>query len=264
MPRSSIILAVGYLCFLEAIVSAEPIVLAEVHGVTLSAIPLDSPEGFQRVLLRFKSPEDTKIVTFHDLQIGGEFRGEGNPTQVCLDALCASHSSFTPPGATWHAAWTRYDTHLLITPDMVGGGAGDAYAGIHDLNDGRYGDQGLPKLSDELPVSALVGALVGEGPLRMNQFNDAFFLKEEYQSNSIDFAQVVFRDEPDRTPVPLTIGVLGSGIVDAGVNGSTVFFDRVPIIVPEPSGAGLTKLLLVSMFMLFRSRLRATTLAASF
>lgn len=222
------------------------LVFAELGGVQLVAIPQPSPGGgFLATKIEARSiiPGES-IVTLENIRISGAHH------------VWASDGT-QPPGGTakgrptagpdFHDNWISYDSHLLITEDMVGGGAGGSYTGIVETNDGSTTEAlSLPPVLD-----GQVPALSGFGPIAMQDPSDAFFLKPEFQTETLDLAYVVTSGTSDM-PVELVVGILGSEHLRAafgyGENGAI----PIPFLIPEPSTISLLMVIFVALSLYAR------------
>ena len=219
---------------LPALGSTDPFILSTLGGVEVWSEPQSDPAaGFQatKLVLRTTSPT-ASIVTFENIAVTGALH------QV-FDSILMNptpHPDTLADSASFNGSWGVFDSHLLITPSMVGGSAGGGFAGISESNDGSFGSGGLP------PSSGGFNAKTGIGDLAMASPTDAFFLDTPFQSNEVEFAYLV-------TPVGgagvfLTLGVLGDGIVNSGDPGGARWgfgpaSGPLPILfrnpVPEPA-----------------------------
>ncbi len=113
---------------------------------------------------------------------------------------------------------------------MIGSGF---FNGISETNDESIGEiRGLPSVVRNPSVS-------GIGPISMFRPTDAFFLVPDFESNEVAVAYLVRQAGAD-SHFTMTLGVLGSGIINSGEPGSASFGfngnDPVEIhFVPEPS-----------------------------
>lgn len=217
----------------------EEILVDSKGGVELWSIPQANPaDGVLATILELRTTDpDARVVTFTN------FKLEGNVHQSWLEGpfglTGTAHVGLTEPGATYDASWGVFDSHLLITPDMVGGGAGGGFPGITETNDGSTTEL----IGATLPKVSNFGASTGFGGIAMGLDTDAFFLNPENQSNVRPWAYVV-TDEATAAAgeVMLTLGVLGDRVIDAGAEGGAAFGYDTPIsvpFVPEPSSAAL-------------------------
>ena len=213
--------------------------VAEEGCVELISIPTEVGNGLMaaKLVARGVDPEAT-LVTFTNLSIS-------NAHQVSAggDAQTVGGTVFGKPeaGRTYHEDWIPLDSHLLISEEAIGGGVG--LGGINETNDGASPvGNSLPELFGFKPVT-------GHGTISMRNASDAFFLLPEHQSNILDVAYIV---SDGSEPVELTLGILGTGIRDAGTENGAAFgygdgVARISVpfssqAVPEPSGQGLAML----------------------
>ncbi len=219
---------------LPALAAAQPFVLTARGGVEIWSEPQPNPgPGLRatKLVLRTEEPAD-RIVTFENIAITGDVHQVfDTPFQFPTpnpDTLVDS--------TLFNGSWGDFDSHLLLTPSMIGGGAGGGFNGISESNDGSLGSGGLPKSSGGFD------ARTGIGDLAMAAPTDAFFLDTPFQTNEVDFAYVV-------TPVAggdvlLTLGVLGSGFVNSGQPGGANWgfngVAPVDVLFRNPASASCT------------------------
>ena len=234
---------------LPAMVQAQdemtPILLATEGGVEAWSMPqaIDR-EGMVATKVVLRTQDDSsRIVTFTDINIDGHVR--------------QLHSSLVPTGnalgrpvggALFGEDWVEFDSHLLIESGDIGGGVFE----IGETNNGSVGDMGLS------PLPTTAAAVAGYGPISTSKTTDAFFLNAEDQSNEIDFAYIVSDMSQGPPAVNLTVGVLGSGFVDAGTEGGA-YFQNVPVLfqVPEPATNLMALVAILGMATVRRRRSRA-------
>lgn len=259
MKKQQFVTAFGVVLALilsSGVSAQEEFLMQSLGGVEVWSIPQEAPaDGVLATILELRTVDpDSSLVTFtnlaitggktHQTWLGGPF---GGPTPS-VDTVAA--------GQAFGEGWDKFDTHLLITPPMVGGGAGGGFPGITETNDGSTTDAigaTLPQLAGGF------GASTGFGDLAMGAATDAFFLTPENQSNTLPFAYVVTDGvAAGEGEVFLTLGVLGAGIVDAGVDGGAAFGYlgndpmAIPFAVPEPSAVALAGLACLGLLGLRR------------
>lgn len=230
--------------------NAREIVFAEADGIQLVSVEQDSPGGgLSATMIQARSVDpDYSIVTLTNLSIG-------NVQNVWADTLEPSPTAQPPvEGQLYHETWIPYDSHLVISGDMIAGTAGEGYAGLTETNDGMVNDDStLAVITDE--GLGEIRPIVGSGDIFLSSPTDAFFLTREARGNSVDIAYVVGTSEAMiNLPVTLSVGLLGSqGPPD------TEFFARFgydePInvpFVPEPSANLL--MLVAGLCVAFKSR----------
>lgn len=178
------------------------IVFAQNDNLRLVSVPETNPtlaaRGLRatKVIIETIDPE-AKIVTF----TGMEFAGDLHQTWV----LEQSTPSVPTPGATFLPEWVQYDSHLLITADMVGGEGGGGFTGIVETNDAS-----AP--AGEIPGEVFgVSATVGLGSIAMRTETDAFFLDVDFRFNALELARIVIPAEGSAT---MTAEILGTGFSD--------------------------------------------------
>ena len=205
-----------------------------------------------RISARSVDPAGT-LVTFTNLA----FLGANHQVWDALTMSAATQGTAKgapAAGPLYSEEWIPYDSYVAITMDMVGGQAGGGYTGISDQNDGSLGDGGLPP-------TAASAALVGFGDIAMQAATDAFFVSPDFQQQSIDIAYIVDGTPADPGDITMTLGILGSGIVDAGTEGGASFgYDPIagtttPItvpFVPEPAAGGMAAFACLGMLALRR------------
>ncbi len=168
-------------------------VFAEMGPLELLAIPQRAPAGLlaTKIAIRTKDPSK-RLVSFDYLAITGDlhqvFTGPVPFTRPTPNGLA---DSFIQASTESLGIWNAADSQLLITPDMIGGGAGGSYAGISEEND----------FSDPVQTSGTLPELVinefafdppaGVGNLEMTAPTDIFMLDTEEQSNYIELAYIV-------------------------------------------------------------------------
>lgn len=209
--------------FVHAQDEMAPILLATEGGVEAWSVPQSiDREGMMatKIVLRTED-ESSKIVTFTDINIDGHVR------QLHSTLLPAGNALGRPEGGVLFAEeWANYDSHLLINQGDIGGGVYE----VRETNDGSVGTLGLN------PLATTAAAVAGYGPISTSKTTDAFFLSAEVQSNELDFAYLVSDMSQGPPAVDLTVGVLGAGFIDAGLEGGA-YFQNVPVLfqVPEPA-----------------------------
>ncbi len=224
---------------------------AESDGIQLYSVPQPSPgQGFSAAIIQARATNpDYSIVTLGNIRIGSAHQVWSD-----VDGTKMSTSKFPVTGPLLPTDWIELDSHLVISPDMVGGNGGAGYDGIDEANDGST--TGI--LPSDLSSVEAATPFAGYGDIQMADSTDGFFLTRESRGNSIDLAYVVAENgRIEDIPVTLTAGVLGS----AGSPDSEFFamfgFDSpitVPIAVPEPA-SGLGFLYVVAFaFGRFRRR----------
>ena len=170
-----------------------------------------------------------KLNTFENLRFDGDL------VQTWLSGPFGTPTAknvFVRP--TYPEEWIPFDSHLLISsmppPTMIGSGF---FNGISETNDESIGEiPGLPSVVGNPFVS-------GIGPISMFRPTDAFFLVPDFESNEVAVAYLVRQAGAD-SHFTMTLGVLGSGIINSGEPGGASFGfngnDPVEIhFVPEPS-----------------------------
>jgi hypothetical protein len=220
-----------------ALGSTGPFILSTRGGVEVWSEPQADPAaGFRatKVVLRTTSPT-ASVVTFENIAVTGAVHQVFD--SIVMDPT--PHPDTLADSAVFNSSWGVFDSHLLITPSMVGGAAGGGFSGISERHDGSLGSGGLP------PSSGGSNAKTGIGDLAMASPTDAFFLDTPFQGSELEFAYLV-------TPVGgagvfLTLGALGQGIVNSGDPGGARWGfgpddGPLPVLfrnpVPEPA-AGL-------------------------
>ena len=191
----------------------DPIPLGSAGGVTMYAVPNDAPaDGVTSNKIVLKTDDAAaKIVTFENINIANAHQVWGS-----LD-FTPEKTAFAPTtGALYSADWAPFDTHLLIPSGNIAGGV---FTMVEE-ND-MSTDLGFA------PLPTTAEAQTGIGPTKTGLDTDAFFLDSAFQSNEIDFAQVVALAD---TPATVTVGILGEGIINSGEAGGA-FFDAVSVAV---------------------------------
>ena len=233
MSRTIAAALTALIVFTVPTASQASMMFAESDGIQLFSVPQPSPgAGFSAAVIQARSTNpDFSIVTLANLAIGSGH-------QVWANVDVERPRGATPPvaGNLFAEEWIPLDTHLMITPEMVGGNGGAGYNGITEQNDGST--------TDSLPTTATVpnteiGAFGGYGDIAMSLPTDGFFLTREHRGDTIDLAYVVA--ENDRMvdiPVTLTIGLLGSAGNDEEFFAQFGYDSPINVpIVPEPAGA---------------------------
>ena len=150
-------------------------------------------------VLSLRTAEGSSLVTFENISIS-------NVYNVQIPGLFAPTPIATapyPPQAP--ADWAATDSHILITADMVGGGAGAGFDGLREPVPLNPTD---PDFSARLTPLGGNPPPAGAGTIDTPASTDAFFLKGEFQQSSIDFAHLVLQPG---TTTRVTINVLGDG-----------------------------------------------------
>ena len=232
----------------QAQTSFEEGVFATLGGVELVSKPVDlGRDDYIATIVEARTTDpNASLVTYTNISITGAVHQVHGSIS---SALAPAGNAFEEAaGALYAAEWGALDTHLLLTEAQIAGGV----FGVQESNDGSFGNAGF----EPLPTTA--AAVAGIGPLQNTAPTDAFFVQPEFQLSSIDFAYIV-------TPVGagavnMTLGLLGSGIVDAGTEGGAAFgYDGNPavvvpqVIVPEPN-AGLMAMMSVLGLLGLRRR----------
>lgn len=215
-------------------------VIGEAGGVSVVSEPQEAPDGYWATKVILQSAEGTKLVTFENLDIGGELH------QVWIPGLFGATETKSVDAFAQVPAqdWAQADSHLLVTSAMVGGGAGGSYAEIHETNDQSNIAGGNENLT---AINGTVAPVTGVGGIAMQAPTDAFFLDPAFQTNSVELALIVWPEAAgtaDGHLPALTLGVLGEGIADSGqpggaswgVNAGDAGALAIPF-VPEPSTA---------------------------
>ena len=235
----------------------DEVVFATMGGVQLVSKPVDlGRDDYLATIVEARTVDpNASLVTFTNISITGDV----NQVHGSISsAISPEGNAFKEAGgALFDDSWNALDTHLLLTRDMIAGGVW----GVTEMNDGSAGDGGFAAL----PTTAT--AKVGIGPLANTAPTDAFFVQPEFQLSSIDFAYIVTPAAAAAADggVSMTLGLLGSGIVDAGTDGGAAFgytadantginvpFTAGPI-VPEPS-SGLMAMMSVLGLLGLRRR----------
>lgn len=198
----------------------DAIYIAEQGGVTLTATPTEAPEGFSAAILSLSSPEGSKMTVFEDLLIGTEMNRGPNPVQTWTSGPFFTPTILgpLPPLPTFLSEWAPYDSHLLLTKEMLGVGDGSGLSLITENNDSSIGSLGLPTINNAFR------ARIGRGEISTLT---ALGLEPDFQSNSVDFARIIV-PATDSRPIPFSLGVVGEGIVNSG-QPDGAFFDKVPL-----------------------------------
>jgi len=232
----------------------DEILIGSLGGVDVYSVYQAKPaDGISAAIVELRSPNGTSLVTFTELALTGLVH------QTWLDGPFGAPTASVDkaaPGPTYGDTWGTYDSHLLITPTMVGGGAGGGFGGITETNDGSTKDT----LGATLGTVSGFGANTGFGPIQMASGTDAFFLTPANQSNVLQLAYVVADDASIAAGdnAFLKVGVLGSGITDAGTPGGAAFgYDGnaapgIFMAVPEPTSAALIGLACLGLLGLRR------------
>lgn len=214
-------------CSTEPEIGGQP-AFARLGGVTLFSIPVDigRDDLFAAKVVACGERPDSKLVTLTNLSFSN--------THQVWSSLGGPNALGRPiAGPIYHEDWVPLDSHLLISDQMIGGGV----YGVSEENDGNS------TLVDTLPTTAATAsALVGYGSIANDTPNDAFFLAPEFQDRVVEVAYIV---SDGSRPVEMTLGILGSGITDAGSAGGAAFgYDGNPtvrfplsIAIPEPKGS---------------------------
>lgn len=92
--------------------------------------------------LRTTDP-DSLIITLAHLGIEGKLHHTWLEPPL---GVPTPHVGRVQPGPRYGEEWGKFDSHLLIRPEMVGGGAGAGLGGVRELNDGST------SISDTLPT----------------------------------------------------------------------------------------------------------------
>lgn len=218
-------------------------------GVEVWAIPEPSP-GFgliaNTIELRTTDPSAT-IVTFekyklsgqvHHAWLGGPF---GAPT---------THLDTVGPGTTYLEEWAAFDSYFMFSGDMIGGRRITSFPPV-ETNDGSTTEL----IGSQLGTINEWTAKTGFGDIGYNRESDAFYIRAQFQGNSVPFAKVVGCD------VQLTLGVLGNGIINStepngalfGHNGNDAITiqstNGAPCAIPEPQSLVLTAFVLLLGFV---------------
>ena len=205
---------------------------AESDGIQLFSVPQPSPgAGYTATMIQARATNpDYSIVTLSNLVIGS-----GHQVWPNVDVETPRDGSPPTVGPLYASEWLSFDSHLMITPEMVGGNGGAGYAGITEANDGSTTDT-LPTKTN-IPNTE-IGPFGGYGDIRMANPSDGFFLSREHRSNEVDLAYVVTEDgRLADIPVTLTIGLLGSaGSPDAEFFAKFGYDGPINVpMVPEPT-----------------------------
>ena len=239
-----------------AVRAQEPFILDVKGGVEVWSVPQPAlGDGYEatKIVLRGVDPA-SKLVTFENLRFDGDL------VQTWLSGPFGTPTAKGAPeaGPTYMAEWIPYDSHLLISSYMIGGQVGGGYAGISEFNDMSIGQ--IPGLS---LVSGFPQA-AGFGPIAMANPTDAFFLGTSFQTNEVDLAYLVRQTGAGAADghITMTLGVLGSGVVNSGQPGgaSFGFNGNDPVVIrfiPEPSAMFLVVFALAAVTCL-RRRTRGT------
>ena len=176
--------------------------IAESEAFRVLATPQFAPDGLLATVISIETLNVTdRIVTLDNVVIAGDVH------QIWTDiiGMPTTNPDRLEVGPIFHEDWVAADTHLLIEPSMVGGGAGSGFF-VSEFNDGSD-----PKeLAEELPLTiAGLGPLIGVGDLRSAHPTDAFFFDTLFQSNAVDFAYVVTPFDGELGDVRISLGIQG-------------------------------------------------------
>lgn len=231
----------GMFLLATTVVRAQPVLVDTRGGVEVWSMPQASPgQGYlaTKVVLR-AADENARLVTFENLSFGVN-EDRSAPVQTWLSGLFGTPTAKNvAPGPTFPEDWIPVDSHLLISsmppPTMIGGEAGNGFTGITEENDMSLGQiEGLSDVQGTFSTS-------GIGQISMVESTDAFFLDTDFQLREIDLAYLVGTE--GAVSVPMSLGVLGEGIVNSGDPGGAAwgFADdalHIPF-VPEPGSVSL-------------------------
>ena len=197
-------------------------VVAELGGVSVVSIPQPSPlPGLLATKVVLRARPESQLVTFENVKITGAAH------QVWTPSACFGFSPTSTPfvdARCWDIfppEWIAADSHILISPSMVGGG-GTGIVSIkesNDLTNPAMANENLPLLEGQAT------AITGMGDTAMKLVTDVFFVTPEFQLNEIDFAYLVTPDDSTGAAgeVFLTVGVLGDGFINSGDPGGASF-----------------------------------------
>ena len=215
-------------------VHAQQNVFAELGGVQLLAENIELPDYPRFVATKVIArgiDSESKLVTFAKISIKGSLV-QTHSSWFPVSRVPAGNALGRPAGGPFYASeWANLDTHLLVSKDMIAGGAYE----VIETNNHSFGSGPFP------PNLVDAESVVGIGELTMTNPTDEFFVHPEFQQNEIDFAYIVTPAElAASNPVQMTVGFRGSGITDAGVPGGAAFgYDGNPVVnipfVPEPA-----------------------------
>ena len=163
--------------FAPSVFAQDPIRLGSDNGVTMYSVSQDAPgRGFQSAKIVLKVDNDAApIVSLENIKI------EGDVVQA-WSSLGGPNALATEASPIYDSSWTAFDTHLLISEDMILGRSFSTF----EENDGTLGDLDLP--------TALAGisiANIGIGPTRVGSSNETLILDPLFQINELAIAQIV-------------------------------------------------------------------------
>ena len=212
VPRSlkllwfAVLRAVAVIAFCGNVLAqsaGQSFVIADSGPFRLVSTPTLAPLGLLATTISVETTNvNHRVVTLDNVSITGDV----HQIWSGLIPQPTPNRGFVVGGPLFHAQWASADTHLLIDERAVGGGAGGAYAGISETNDGLDPTQIVPRL----PLSSAgFAASAGIGSLESLTPTDAFFLDTPFQTNFVDFAYVVtpLTDQPGT--IGLALGLQG-------------------------------------------------------
>ena len=214
--------AFAFLCLARTDAQLPSVIVAEDGPFRLLSTPQIAPPGLLATVLSLETTNSAhRIATIDNVAISGDVH------QVWAEpfAMPTATPDEIVESPLFHGNWAVADTHLLIEPSMVGGGAGGNYYGISEFNDGSDPSQ----IASELPLStAGFSPLVGMGELRSSHPTDAFFLSPVFQTGHVDIAYIVTPFADPLGAVRFTMGVQGGDELNLPI-GPIDFHDvRIP------------------------------------
>ena len=241
--------ACGLALNLSTLAHAE--IIAEAGGVSVDFIshPPLFEGGLARGVVRLVASEGARLATFTRVQATNTHHVGLRGLFIHFNSPTISHwESIPSPPDSWIAA----DSHLLIRLEEVGGGAGGGFGSLFDTSD-ESGDfaEAIGQFGT-LPLSANT---TGIGSISSWHPTDAFFLKQEFQQNELDFAYLV--GIPGTTS-RVTFDVLGAGFENCDAGQGACFDFELLWSVPEPGSGVLFGLFAVMLSRKRKSRLQAT------
>ena len=185
--------------------TGEGVVFARTDQFDLVAVPHQAPNGFVAATVAARVHDSNhEFVSIDNLRIAGDLH------QVWLSGPFGEPTAKGAPiaGTRYHQEWIPFDSHILITKNSAGSGAGGAYDGISETNDGSDpSGQG-----DELPPLSVFPPKLGMGGISMENMTDIFMVWQDRPINELALAYVVTPVFAAGQPghVNITVGLQGA------------------------------------------------------